>query len=401
MSSSSIHRLPGSNGIVMKFLFITGGSSATVFALAPLATALRNAGHDILLAANEPMMDTAESIGIPSVSLTPEPILHFMITDRSGNPMSVPGDPHGVMLHTGGGFARLAAAGLDALLDLAKDWTPDVVVGGTMSYAAGLLATHLGVPFVRHAWDVVPPTETDQGAEQELQPEFERFGLTGLPEPDLFIDICPPSLRASDTTTGVQPMRWIPGNRQRRLEPWMYTRPEGRRRVLITSGTRALMLQTPGAMRQLVERLNAAGAEVLIAAPDQAAEEFGAVLGDGVRIGWIPLDVVTPTCDLMVHHGGGVTAMTGVNAGIPQLILPEGAYMAVTARAIADFGAGIELERQQQWSDQDAADAIASACAELLANPRYTQQAQVLAAEIAALPTPSDVVHTLEKLAVG
>jgi UDP:flavonoid glycosyltransferase YjiC (YdhE family) len=385
----------------MKFLFITGGSSATVFAMAPLATALRNAGHDILLAANEPMMDTAEAIGIPSVSINPESILHFMITDRSGHPLDVPDDPRGVLLHTGGGFARLAAAGLDALLDLAKDWPPDVVVGGAMSYAAGLLATHLDIPFVRHAWDVVPATETDQGAERELRPEFERFGLTGLPEPDLFVDICPPSLRSSDTTAGTQPMRWIPGNRQRRLEPWMYTRPEGRRRVLITSGTRALMLQTPGAMRHLVGRLTSAGAEVLIAAPEQAAAEFGAALGDGVRIGWIPLDMVAPTCDLMVHHGGGVTAMTGMNAGVPQLIVPEGAYMAVVARTLADFGAGITLERQQQGSDQDAADAIAVACARMLTDPRYTRQAQALAGEIAALPTPADVVHTLEKLAAG
>jgi glycosyltransferase len=385
--------------IVMKFLFITGGSSATVFAVAPLATALRNAGHDILLAANEPMMDTAESIGIPSVSITPEPILHFMITDRFGRPMDVPADAHGVMLHTGGGFARLAAAGLDALLELAKDWPPDVVVGGAMSYAAGLVAKRLGVPFVRHAWDVVPSAETDEGAELELRPEFERFGLTGLPEPDLFVDTCPPSLRAAETTERTQPMRWIPGNRQRRLEPWMYTRPAGRRRVLITSGTRALMLQSVGAMRQLVDRLTSAGAEVLIAAPDQAAEQFGAALGDGVRIGWLPLDMVAPTCDLMVHHGGGVTAMTGINAGVPQLVVPEGAYMAVVARTISDFGAGITLERPA-GSDQDAAEAIASSCAEILANPRYTRQAQVLAGEIACLPTPSDVVPVLEKLVV-
>jgi hypothetical protein len=76
------------------------------------------------------------------------------------------------MRHMGASFARMAAASLDALLALAEDWRPDLVVGGAMSYAAPLLATHLRVPYVRHAWDTIPPTEIDPGAEEELQPEL-------------------------------------------------------------------------------------------------------------------------------------------------------------------------------------------------------------------------------------
>src|SRR5688572_15053768 len=117
-------------------------------------------------------------------------------------------------------------------------------------------------------------------------------------------------------------MRWVPRVSQSRLEPWMYTRPEGRHRVLITAGTRNLMLDTPGSsLRKLVDELTGTGAEVLIAALPEAAERFGAELGD-VRIGWLPLDVVAPTCDLAVHHGGATTAMTLVNSGVPQLIIP-------------------------------------------------------------------------------
>jgi hypothetical protein len=355
---------------------------------------MRNAGHEILLAANEPLMETAEAIGVPAVSITPEAILPFMLTDRSGNALAVPTDPREEMLFTGRGFARMASAGLDTLLDLAEDWPPALVVGGSMSYAAGLLAAGLKVPYVRHAWDIVPTTDIDPAAEAELRPELKRLGLAELPDPDLFIDVCPPSLRSSHAPDA-QPMRWIPGNRQRRLEPWMYTRPEGRRRVLITSGTRTLLLQTGGSLRQLVDQLALAGAEVLIAAPEQAAEEFGAELGD-IRIGWIPLDVVAPTCDLMVHHGGGTTAMTALNAGVPQLITPQGAYMAAVAQALSGFGAALTL-----GPDQDSAEATVAACREILADPVYAQRAQALAEEIATLPTPSEIVHTLETLAAA
>lgn len=181
----------------------------------------------------------------------------------------------------------------------------------------------------------------------------------------------------------------------------MYTRPKGRPRVLITSGTRTLMLRTPGSsMRHLVDQLALTGAEVLIAAPEGAAEEFGAELGD-VRIGWIPLDVVAPTCDLTVNHGGGTTVLTGMAAGVPQLIIPEVARSRAVAQAVSGFGAALTVEPQQQEPDQDWAEMIAAGCREILSSPRYAEQARTLAKEIAALPTPSEVAPRLEALAAA
>ena len=346
----------------MKFLFTAGGGQATVFAAAPLATAARNAGHEILLAADEPLLGTAQAIGLPAAA-TPHP--------------------------------KLTSARLDALTDLAEAWHPDLVVGG-LSYVPGVLATRLNVPYVRQAWDV-PRADMKQKAEEDLRPELDRLGLAGLPDPDLFIDVCPPPLRPS-YNLGAQPMRWIPRNRQCRLEPWMYTRPKGRHRVLITSGTRTRMLGIPASsMRHLVRELTLAGAEVLIAAPEEAAPEigaaFGAELGD-VRIGWIPLDVVASSCDLAVHHGGATTAMTIMNAGVPHLIIPDNGYGKAVAQAVSGFGAALMLPPEQDG--QDPGEAIATGCREVLSTPRYAQRARALVTEIAALPTPAEVVRALE-----
>jgi UDP:flavonoid glycosyltransferase YjiC (YdhE family) len=355
----------------MKFLFTVGGSQAAVFGVAPLAGAARNAGHEILLAADEPMMETAEAVGLPAVSITPERMRH------------------------GQDFAT-ASARVDVLLDLAEAWPPDLVVGA-LSQVPKLLAARLKVPYVRHVWYIGPMADRDRRAEEELRPELERLGLAGLPDPAMFIDVCPPSLR-SPHDSDPQPMRWIPRNRQRRLAPWMYTRPMGRRRVLITSGTRSLMLSTPGSsMRHLVDQLALVGAEVLIAAPEEAAGKFGAQLGD-VRIGWIPLDVVAPTCDLAVHHGGATTAMTLMAAGVPQLIIPDNGYGKAVGQALSDFGAALLVLPHQQGSDQDPGAVIAAGCREILSSPRYAQQARSLATEIAGLPTPAEVVLMLETL---
>ncbi len=135
----------------MKFLFVTTGSSATFYAVAPLATAVRNAGHEIILASHEPWVETVEGIGVPTVCYSPEPIRHFMTTSRSEE-----------MLGVGRGFARMAAAGLGVLLDLAEDWRPDLVIGSSMSYAAGLLATRRKVPYVRQIEYPIPIAGIDE-----------------------------------------------------------------------------------------------------------------------------------------------------------------------------------------------------------------------------------------------
>jgi glycosyltransferase len=391
----------------MKFLFVTTGSQATFYAVAPLATAVRNAGHEILLAGHEPWMETVEAIGVPAYCYMPDPVRRFMMTPGGGfRGPTVLGDDE--MLGVGRGFAKMARAGLGALLDLAADWAPDMVIGSSMSYAAGLLAHRLQVPYVRHAeYLAIPVTGIDPGAEKELRSDLDEMGLAGLPEPALYIDTTPPPLRpASDPVA--QPMRWIPCNPQRRTEPWMYTRPAGRKRVLVTSGFRSLMFRTPGwSMPNLVSELTAAGAEVLIAASPGAAERFGSALGEA-RVGWIPFDVVSHTCDLVIHHGGGTTATTTAAAGVPHLIIPENPpespvpenyHRNAIARAFTEYGSAMTLLPQKEAPGQDPAEVIAAASKEVLTTPRFTEKAHALAAQIATLPPPSAVAQTLETLA--
>ncbi|MFI5662041.1 glycosyltransferase [Streptomyces sp. NPDC051684] len=393
----------------MKILFITTGSQATYYATAPLATAARNAGHQVMLAAHEPWVETAEAIGLPTFCYTVDPIRHFMRITNPGKGLRFPrelGDDE--MIGQGRGFAQMGLAGVTSLLELAKDWTPDVVVGSSQSYAAMLLAAHLKVPYVRHVEYLgIPLTGIDPGAEAELRPEMERLGVDGLLKPDLLIDSTPPSLRPAGDPEA-QPMRWIPSNPQRRLERWMYTRPEGRRRVVITSGFRSLMFRDPGwTMPLLVSELNKLGAEVLIAASPGAAERFGEELGDA-RVGWIPIDVAAATCDLAVHHGGATTATSLMANGVPQLIIPENPpefppnyHREAIAGAISGFGAGKTLWPQAQEPDTAPGAVIAAACRELLEDPSYTERTQFLAKEIATLPTPADLVPRLEALTAG
>ncbi|WP_042429181.1 nucleotide disphospho-sugar-binding domain-containing protein [Streptacidiphilus anmyonensis] len=378
----------------MKILFVAAGSPATVFALAPLATAARNAGHQVVMAANDDMMPVVASTGLPGVPTTDLPIKHFITTGRDGLPVAIPTDPVEEARFTGGWFARMALAGLPNLTALAERWRPDVVVGGTLSYVAGLLAARLGVPYVRQTWDAVDADEIHRGAAAELAPDLAELGLDRFPEPDLLIDICPPSLRPADAAPAL-PMRFVPVTRHSGpLEPWMYTRG-ARPRICVTSGSRVAKESYDrnfAFLRTLARDLAEWDTELVVAAPEAVADALRPEL-PGAHLGWMPLDVVAPTCDLMVHHGGGVSTLTGLAAGVPQLLIPKGAVLRVPAQRVADQGAAVALQ-----PGEDTPEAVAAACRALLDEPSYRLRAGELAAEIAAMPDPAQLVPALEKL---
>jgi glycosyltransferase len=375
----------------MKVLVIAAGSPATVFALAPLATAVRNAGHQVFMAANDVVLPSVYGQGLPGVPITSVPIWDFISTDRDGNPIGPPQGAAAEKEFTGRWFARMALAHLVALRELARDWRPDVIVGGTMSYAAPLLAHELGVPFVRQAWDAIDATAVHPGAALELAPELAELGLSSLPEPALFVDVCPPSLRPAHAEPA-QPMRWIPGNQQRELERWMYVAGP-RPRICLTAGSRVSIGDAFGGvqfLRTQVKALQSVAGELIVAAPEPVAdllrEEF-----PQLRAGWVPLDVVGPTCDLVVHNGGGTTTLTSLYTGVPQLILPKGALPGEGAAAVARYGAALA-------PGEDSIDVIESACAELTTDPGYRRRAAELADEMAAMPTPAQVADRLVQL---
>ncbi|WP_306318216.1 MULTISPECIES: nucleotide disphospho-sugar-binding domain-containing protein [unclassified Streptomyces] len=375
----------------MKVLFVGGGSPATIFGLVPFATAVRNAGHQVFMAAPKGMASVISGSGLPALTVTPHDFWHYLGRDRAGNPTTVPTEHRPLMEYTGSWFAQVSAVAYAELKDVTARWRPDVVVGGTMCYAAPLTAARLGVPHVLQAWDASEWEWTDEGARRTLRPELDELGLDDIPAPRLRIEVTPPSM-AVPRPGDVRLMRWTPGNLQRDLEPWMYARPD-RPRICLTAGSRANKEHSLERLVWLAERLQQLDAEVVVPAPEELAAELGRRL-PAVRTGWIPLDVLAPTCDVFVHHAGGATTMTALNAGVPQLIIPESVGFMAQARLLEKLGAALAR------SPQEADDAeLVRACRRLIEDPGYRQGAQALSREIAQLPPPAEFVGELERLA--
>jgi len=147
-----------------------------------------------------------------------------------------------------------------------------------------------------------------------------------------------------------------------------------------------------------VRALAGTGIEVVVAV---AADQRPVLLPDpppGVAIvESAPLQLLLPHCDAVVGHGGVGTMLTGLVAGLPQLvvapILPDHRF---NGRQLAGSAAGLVLTREEATPE-----AIGQGVQEVLEEPGYQAAAQLIATEIAAAPSPAEVVAGLEKHAAS
>jgi UDP:flavonoid glycosyltransferase YjiC (YdhE family) len=95
----------------------------------------------------------------------------------------------------------------------------------------------------------------------------------------------------------------------------------------------------------------------------------------------------------VVHHGGTGTVLGALAAGLPQLVLPQGADQFVNADVLAETGAGAKLV-----GEEITADTIAVVAGHLLDDPAAREIAGKVAAEIADMPAPAAVVERLTEL---
>src|ERR1035438_9738215 len=73
-------------------------------------------------------------------------------------------------------------------------------------------------------------------------------------------------------------------------------------------------------------------------APDSS--DRGAVPSNFHHAAYLPGHAMAERCDLMVHHGGHSSVMTGLSAGTPAVIIPTITERERNARRVVALGAG-------------------------------------------------------------
>ncbi|MCX2968301.1 MULTISPECIES: glycosyltransferase [Streptomyces] len=390
----------------MRYLFTSMPVSSHLMPLVPLAHAAQAAGHEVLVATCGPARRTAVAAGLVTAEAgaarqARQPYDDLLRTLERAGAGSAPDDATSLAVH-GRAFGEVGARMLDDLVHIARTWGADAVVYPGIHSAALVAARAAGVPAVLHGYGT--PLPTFGPALDHLAPHAARAGVDKVTEAEIEIDVLPPSLaNFTDVPTDIgRPahhlaMRYGCFNNGGTLPHWAL-RPGEVPRVVATCGSSAAMTRDGALYRDIVHATGELGAELVLLTADAELPKLPAALPPHVRPErWVPLRALLDGCDAIVHHGGSGTVLSSFAAGVPQVSLPmPGTVNVSNARTVADRGAGRTLD-----IDADGPGAVTDALREVLRDPAPRRASREVAAEMAAMPAPAEVVARVGDLVAG
>ena len=287
-------------------------------------------------------------------------------------------------------------------LDVIRDYSPDVVID-SFGLLTCLAAHALSVPLVTVLQGNIHPASdgflwwrTDRpadlpsatgvvnriAAKHGLAP-IERCAdlmagdlslILGTPETD--------PLPASANAQYVGPIVWQRSNAE--LPEWVSELSSDRPIVWVYSGNpRYAPVPTPidsiVVIRAAIAALRGEPVHVVLTTGFQDLPgELGTLPPNFSHASYLPGHAMAADCDLMVHHGGHGSVMTGLQAGTPAVVVPTITERESNARRLVALGAG---EIVMPVTNQDGEKTIdtnefRATVLRVLANPAYLQAAQ-------------------------
>lgn len=385
------------------------------YQMAGLAWACRAAGHEVRVAGQPAIVEAVIGTGMTAVSVGGHYniMAGFADTKKAGADLARKWNlKEGEPLPAGARQEFLALAMVkhikaaeDMIGDLvafARWWRPDIVISDPLVYAAPPAAAAAGAPLVRYLLgpDIARrsclPGNGISGADDprarwpaELVELYAQYGLTVQDDVAVCtLDTCPDSLQIPGVSHRV-PVRYVPYSGPGAVPPWLLE-PAGRPRVCVTwgFGTTTVLGQEAFLVPRILAGLRELSADVIIAVQPADRERLGEVPSGMRVVEAMPLDIILPTCDAIVHHSGSGTALTAAYYGLPQVTVPQFGDQALVSEQLSRIGAAIQ-------ADISAVTAAASAA---LFSDGPRQAARRLQQEIFAQPTPAETVHVLEQL---
>ena len=378
----------------MRVVFAAIPAYGHLYPLMPLALACAEAGHDVVVATGEPFL---ERLPLPTWPSHPvENGIDWAFAETARRHPELEGYEVAIAMFsdvTAGMVAERLLTGLPGL-------APDLVVFEVMNSGAGIAADILGIPAVAFSiglWGAVPAVI--HGAAVRYQSDlWARQGRTPPERPVLaraLVEPTPPSLRRTGDLPDDQVLsiRSVAYSESVGVVPGWLAAPRSRPRVYVTLGT--VSFGAVDVLRRAVTDLASLDVDVLVAVgPDGDPAVLGPV-GERVHVEtFVSQAEVLPLVDVVVHHGGTGTVLGTLAAGLPQLLLPQGADQFYNASLLPEVGAGRALR-----NDEQQPGAIAAVVAAMLESGSEREVACRAAAEIAALPAPADLVPELVRLA--
>jgi hypothetical protein len=378
----------------VKIMFASLGAYGHLYPMMPLALACADAGHEAVIASGSPFLGR---LPLPTVPGSPPNLeLDWAIQEARRRHPDLHDQDFSMAM-----FADVTAESVaPTMIEQCARVRPDLVIYEAMNTGAGVAASVLGIPAAAFA---ILLASSFYGSLHAATVGYQRsmWLQQGRTPPAgngllaaVLINPAPPTLRqASAGETRTIAIRPVAYNEASAEVPAWLTATRTRPRVYLTLGT--VSFGAVEVLSRAVAEIAAFDVDVLVTVgPEGEPAALGEVPDNVYVERFVAQSAVLPLVDLIVHHGGTGTVLSALEVGLPQLLLPQGADQFVNAEILTAAGAARALPKDAQLPG-----AIGEAAQELLGDAPERQAATRLRDEIAAMPSPGEVVPALVKLA--
>ena len=365
----------------------------------PLGRALLAAGHDVLVATGPDLEAHVAREGFEVAVAGPTAMEGA--ASAMADPAAVTA-ADGEHWHFGGAMfgAVIAPAKAPVLRQLADDFQPDLVVHPPVDLAAPLLAAERGLPSVTYGFGQVLEPQLVNALAERVAPLWRDAGLEPDPYAGLFrcryLDPSPPSMQGHrGPATGVaEPIRpEVPGDPAAPLPEWVGTL--GDRPVVYLSLGTVPFFNQPEQFLTLLAELAHADIELVVTIGELNDPAALGTQPPNVHVEqWLPLAPLLPHCDAVVCHAGTGTTFAALTAGLPFVLVPQGADQSPMPPPASGRGSPACSPPPRSARPQYGTQRIAI----LQHDSTEHEVARRIAAEIASMPSAIEVAHDLEQL---
>ena len=380
----------------MRFLFTFTGGTGHFIPTAPFARALAARGHTIKYACQESMVSVVRSEGWDAVASGGSTLLK-PDQRRPLAPLNRAAERDVVRRFFAGEVARERAG---RLLDVVRDYRPDVIVRDELDFGAAVAAEACRVPhaavIVIAAGGFLEPTvlaeplallRAEYGLADDGLAMLHRH-LTLVPVPPSFRDPLDP---VPSTARYVRPAV-LNGDQS---SDWRPHATAGPPRVYFTLGT--IFHQESGDLFQRVlSGLSSLPAEIVVSVGNEIdPAELGPQPPNVHVERFVDAGSTLSRCDLVVSHAGSGTVVGALAFGLPQVLLPLGADQPLNADRCIALGVAVVLNASTANGQE-----IRHAVRTVLEDRSFQINALRVRDEIRSLPGTAQAAELLEMLAV-
>lgn len=389
----------------MRALFTVQPSTGHLHPLVPVARALEDAGHEVAVCTSASFREDVEDFGLTHIAAGLDWLTGDHSTWTAFPPMPAPGPEFARFVVTV--FADVTTSRMvPDLLNIARDWRPDVIIREHFEFGGCLAAESLGIPHVSiggNAYSAIDSPEVHYFPGNRLMVadvlagHRTRLGLPPDPEVrmpfrKLHLVFTPPSWDAADAPrpANIHHLRHTSTIRPgARLDDWV-EQLRGRPTVLASLGT--VFNNTPGVLEAIVAGLAGEPISLIVAVGRNGDPERFGKLPENVRLeAYVEQPLLLEHCDAFVTHGGFNSVKESASLGVPMVVVPITADQPYSAQRCAALGIGRAI-----GPDNRTADAVHDAVVDVLNTPRYRDNAKRFQDEMNSLPGTEHLVALIE-----